>query len=66
MRGKFGRYNQPVRCQGCGKLTREDVGGGTQLCKRCYDEAGLENEHQDGYHDKEPNKDCPMCKEAVL
>lgn len=30
----------------------------------CYDVAGLENEHQDGYHDVRENgrnRDCPMC-----
>jgi len=34
---------------------------GVDLCPTCYDEAGLENEHSDGYHDK-PNPACPGCQ----
>jgi hypothetical protein len=60
-RNKFSRFNQPVTCKGCGKRTTDRTGGGTELCRRCYDEAGLENEHQDGGH-TEPHPDCPMCK----
>jgi hypothetical protein len=35
---------------------------GIDLCAACYDEAGLENEHQDGYHAEKPVSDCPMCE----
>jgi hypothetical protein len=35
---------------------------GTELCERCYEEAGLENEHQDGYHEDAPHPDCPDCR----
>lgn len=37
---------------------------GVNLCADCYTEAGLENEHQDGYHNDKSNPDCPMCREA--
>lgn len=55
---------------GCGRrltpANRADLkrGAGTDyryVCIHCYDEAGLENEHQDGAHDTEPNEACPMC-----
>lgn len=36
------------------------------MCNRCYDMAGYENEHQDGYHDDEPHPFCPMCDESLL
>lgn len=37
---------------------------GVDLCPTCYDEAGLENEHSDGYHEEEPDPDCPDCRSA--
>jgi hypothetical protein len=33
---------------------------GVDLCMVCYEEAGLENEHQDGHH-TELVPGCPMC-----
>lgn len=59
-RNRFSRYNQPVRCV-CGKLTTQTVGGGTELCRACYDAAGLENEHNDNGH-AERVKGCPVCE----
>jgi len=35
---------------------------GVELCASCYEEAGLENEHQDGYHSDNPDPKCPMCR----
>lgn len=36
---------------------------GAKLCAPCYDEAGIENEHADGYHDDEPDPDrCRDCR----
>jgi rubrerythrin len=51
-------------CRCCGKRTREtgDDESSVGLCKRCYYEGGLENEHSDGYHDDAPHADCPICK----
>jgi len=51
-------------CSDCGKSTRETGGceSGVGLCLDCYDAAGLENEHSDGYHDDKPHPDCPECK----
>lgn len=35
---------------------------GCDLCVSCYDAAGLENEHSDGYHDDTPDPNCPDCQ----
>jgi hypothetical protein len=67
--GKFNRLtNRGTRvCNICGKRRQEgNIEWGTGLCFPCYEEAGFENEHQDGYHDDAPvPADCPMCREAV-
>jgi hypothetical protein len=53
-------------CYCCGKRTwaaNMDTSG-TDLCKWCYEEAGLENEHSDDgpdHHGKGPQQDCPLC-----
>lgn len=31
------------------------------LCVNCYDIAGEENAHADGYHDDAPSAQCPEC-----
>lgn len=40
------------------------------LCDKCYDIAGLENEHQDGQHDADgeygPDSRCPMCTGVAI
>jgi hypothetical protein len=52
----------------CNKRTRSTGRGDNELvrlCAQCYDEAGVENEHQDGGH--EPGslpEECPMCRQA--
>ena len=50
-----GGYNGTVyTCFNCKRRTRETGDGEStcQLCKRCYEEAGYENEHSDkGSHD---------------
>ena len=59
-------------CFVCKKRTRETGDGESscQLCKRCYEEAGYENEHSDnGGHDFYSSKEqqeyakahCPTC-----
>jgi hypothetical protein len=67
--GKFNRLtNRGTRvCNICGKRRQEgNIEWGTGLCFPCYEEAGFENEHQDGYHDDAPvPADCPMCREAA-
>ncbi|MGD7705488.1 hypothetical protein [Microlunatus sp. Y2014] len=38
------------------------------VCRTCWEQAGLENSHQDGHHDADregANADCPMCQEAT-
>jgi len=56
------------KCRDCGKMTR-DVGGSTgsvQLCPKCYERAGMENEHLDGGHEGEDRvAGCPLCHEAA-
>jgi hypothetical protein len=48
-------------CRLCGKRTWMSKGG-CDLCQGCYDAAGLENEHADGYHQDEPHPSCPACQ----
>lgn len=36
------------------------------MCTHCYDEAGLENEHADGYHDDALNTECPVCNDQAV
>lgn len=61
---RFSRHNQPCKCRMCGKTTTKNVDGCLyiQLCRPCYEAAGLENEHSDGYHANTPHPDCPDCK----
>lgn len=58
----FGRKTTYI-CDNCGKRTREtgDSESGVGLCKKCFEEAGLENEHSD-YGHKEFNPKCPTCR----
>ena len=52
-------------CLVCGvKIRRDQEGFNNGLCEPCYDAAGIENEHQDGYH-TEFRSDCPMCESEV-
>jgi hypothetical protein len=63
---RFSRFNQPVPCRMCGKLTLENVNGciGLELCAPCQEAAGLENEHSDVGHDT-PVPNCPTCNKEV-
>jgi hypothetical protein len=52
-------------CNCCGKRTRSTGRGDNEhakLCAKCFDIAGLENEHSDGFHRDQPNPECPDCK----
>lgn len=66
--GTFSITNILVKCKVCKKFTHSSIDGSVDinLCRKCYDEAGLENEHSDGYHDKEANENCPECKKAGI
>jgi hypothetical protein len=57
-----GRNAGTFTCTVCG--TRRQLANmeATNVCTDCYDVAGIENEHQDGYHADQPAADCPMCK----
>ena len=63
MRQRFSRFNQPIKCRGCGKLTTERVAGtyGLDMCQVCIREAELENEHLDTGH-AERVEGCPTCE----
>lgn len=54
---RFSKVNRVVTCRTCGKRTTSNAGSGS-TCGRCYDAAGLENEHSDGCHDSEPHPRC--------
>ena len=65
---RLSRWNQPKPCHACGKLTTwsESNGyAGLGLCEACFDAAGIENAHLDGYHEPDrdgPDPDCPFCQ----
>jgi hypothetical protein len=50
-------------CEYCGKRTRETghSESGVGLCAKCFEEAGLENEHSDYGHETY-NPKCPTCR----
>lgn len=58
-------------CKSCNKRTRETGEGESDLglCKKCYVEAGFENEHSDtgGDHNGEGSMPqwCPTCREEA-
>lgn len=60
--GSLRKGNKMFKCQDCGKLTHDSTytGLGT-MCRDCYDDAGIENEHSDGHHDDVANPDCKDC-----
>lgn len=54
------------------KITKDDIEeskmSGFDGCRICFEESGLENEHQDGYHSEDSNSAnsaCPMCPNYV-
>ena len=51
-------------CVACGKRTRETGHdeSSCELCKSCYLDCLMDNEHSDGYHDDDKQDDCPGCK----
>lgn len=60
----FARGSGCYTCRCCGKRTRSTGRGDNEhqlVCAACYDLAGIENEHADGYHKDEPASDCPLC-----
>lgn len=64
MKTKFSKLNTLCDCRICGKKTHSSIDGDLdiQLCRKCYTEAGLENEHADGLHSGIVKKNCPQCK----
>jgi hypothetical protein len=59
---RFSRHRQPLACRGCGKLTTGAIDSrGPDLCRKCYERAGLENDHEDNGHNT-PMPNCPACE----
>lgn len=70
--GKFtrGANTGTLVCDACGKrkqvanmAVHTDKGRG--VCNPCYDLAGLENAHADGYHSETPDPACPECNTST-
>lgn len=64
-RTSFSTFNQPRECMSCGKMFADNASRDNtdQTCGDCYEIAGIENAHQDGYHKDAPDADCPMCQD---
>lgn len=61
---RFRRGSAVFTCRSCKHQTRfvgDRTAADLELCRPCYDEAGIENEHADGYHAKEKSADCHQC-----
>lgn len=50
-------------CEVCqtAKIDRKTQGKDSTMCRDCFDQAGLENEHADGAHEDAPVQGCPDC-----
>lgn len=62
------RKNRPANCTICDfKLTKATRSTeNPELCDVCWDQAGLENAHMDGWHDEgNADDDCPACGAPV-
>jgi hypothetical protein len=64
---RFGLDNRGTKvCEFCGVRSwadRQDSQTG-RLCSGCFDSAGYENEHLDGYHADQAETQCPTCNPA--
>jgi hypothetical protein len=62
---RFGLDNRGTKaCEHCGVLSwasRQDHESTGLICTGCYDAAGYENEHLDGYHADQAEPLCPTC-----
>lgn len=57
---------QPKPCRVCGKLTtgpNDNIGD--DICNKCWDDAGWDNAHSDGYHDADRDGFQAECKACV-
>ena len=65
---RFGAANRGTSvCEFCGVLSwasRQDETANRAMCLGCYDSAGYENEHTDGYHADRREPHCPICNPA--
>lgn len=54
-------------CATCGKrmnkINRSEEN--PELCKKCLEKAGIENAHQDGYHNDEADPNCADCNVEI-
>ena len=62
MKNKFSHFNKVAECRCCKKKTHSSIDGcdDINLCRVCYESAGIENEHNDSGH-TEKVSDCPLC-----
>lgn len=62
-RAKFSGLNKLCKCGCCGMKTHSSIDGnvGIELCRTCYESAGLQNEHSDRGHATRKD-DCPSCQ----
>ncbi len=54
-------------CRGCKKNTRigsvlDEDAYWVELCVDCYEDANMENAHNDGNHEDASDPDCKYCK----
>jgi hypothetical protein len=49
-------------CGGCQRQYQSHLSDSENLCARCYDLAGIENDHYDGRHTTERDGDCALCR----
>jgi len=65
---RFQRGSALYTCRSCGKRTRETGSSESNnlLCAKCYEEGGLENEHEDGHHRETPADGCLLCTTAKV
>ena len=66
-RNRFAKGSGCYRCRICKKLTRSTGRGDNencQLCVKCFDDCGWENQHSDEAHDEPGRADptCPICR----
>lgn len=60
-----GKNAGTATCVECGQRRQKaNIDPSTGLCPDCYEQAGLENEHQDAMHEGQPDPKCKMCQDS--
>lgn len=50
-----------IECDECKQVLPAPDFDGNGCCPSCWEEAGFENEHSDGYHEQARQAGCPLC-----